>query len=76
MDITYRINSNENNAMIIAFEDGIRLEYSPETEPRCVEVIDGKIFTTDERAAFELECEMKAWGVTGAHALGCAVYPG
>jgi len=73
MDITTHTDANENRKIVIDLADGIHLEYSPETEPRCVEVIDGKIFTTTQEAAEELASEMRAWGVKPARPLGFAV---
>lgn len=65
--------SNENRTLVIDCANGTHLEYSEKTESRCVEVIDGKIFTTTEEAAEELASEMRAWGVSEARALGYAV---
>jgi len=53
--------------------NGNYLEYSEETDERIVEVIDGKIFTTTEDAAYELESEMRAMGLSEARAFGFAV---
>jgi hypothetical protein len=67
------VEKNETLTLVIDTADGTHLEYSEKTEPRAVEVSDGKIFTTTEEAAFELASELRAWGVSEARAFGFAV---
>lgn len=52
---------------------GLRLEYSTETDPRILDVEDGKLFFQDDATAAEFAREMRAWGVNEARSLGCCV---
>lgn len=54
-------------------QDELVLTYSPATDARVVGASDGKLQCRDEQAAEELASEMRAWGVKGANASGCAV---
>lgn len=62
----------EKNLMEIAVY-GAELSYSPATDARVLEVIDGKINCCDEEAAEGLAREIRAWGCPDAQALGCSV---
>lgn len=63
----------ETNTLTANCSNGNCLEYSPKTDRRIVEVIDGKVFCRSEKAAYEIEREMRAMGLGEARSLGCAV---
>ena len=71
MSATIRTNADTNTLTLRV--DGRRLKYSPDSDARVVECVDGKMFTATEQAAVELAGEIRAWGVTEARALGYAV---
>lgn len=66
-------NSRETLVLTVSCANGNRLEYSEETDARIVEVIDGKVWCSDDDTACELESEMRAAGLSEARAFGCAV---
>lgn len=61
------------NVLTIKLDDGTVLTYSDETDTRCAEAVDGKIFTHTKKGAVELAAEMRAWGVKEARAFEYAV---
>jgi hypothetical protein len=65
--------TTENNVLTITLQNGMRLEYSPRTDSRVFEAVDGKLFTQTIKGARQLAAEMQAWGVSEARADNYAV---
>ncbi len=64
----------ENRTLVCSCpETGVRLEFSPATDARIEEVIDGKVLTQTEQDAEYLAGEMRCFGIESARAFGHAV---
>lgn len=65
--------STEDDMLTLTTSSGLTLVYSPETDCRVADAVDGKIFTNSKQGALELAAEMNAWGVPEARAFEYAV---
>lgn len=63
----------DNGGILTIKVDTLTLEFSRETDKRVFGAEDGKLWANTEGYAEELAGEIRAWGVSEARALGCAV---
>lgn len=65
--------TNNGEAKIWISENGVSLTYSPKTDARIVDCIDGKVQCRTMKAAREIANEMRAWGFSEARTSNYAV---
>lgn len=70
--MTYSVTTSD-EVLTIHTSTGLCLKYSPKTDSRVDDAIDGKILTANEEDAESLAAEMHAWGIRKARAFNCAV---